>query len=105
MNHDPESSVNLNIQFQTMVQDVSRNKDGSWNVAVIQDGKQWMTVSDIVIFATNAYTSYLLPEYSERIVPAKNQVIMSESWPYFIWDKVWSGFGTDYEYWSQRDAG
>eukprot|EP01084_Bolivina_argentea_P255671 430147_1 len=99
MNIDENNAVNLNIQFETSVDSVFKNADNKWEIVTTNKD---MIISSIVIFATNGYTSYLLPEYSERIIPAKNQVIMSKPWSYFIWNDVSSGFGDDFEYWTQR---
>eukprot|EP01084_Bolivina_argentea_P255670 430146_1 len=98
INIDEENKVNLNIQFQTTVNSVTSNENDKWDVHI----DNYIITSDIVVFATNGYTSYLLPEYSDRIVAAKNQVIMSKEWNYFIWNELLSGFSTDYEYWYQR---
>lgn len=114
-----KSNVNLNIQFETTVVNVSSAQDESeknWNNYNInfKDGgylihtDRGTVLSKIVVFATNGYTSYLLPQFTDLIIPMKNQVIMSKpfddgtSSSSLIWPYLASGFGNDYEYWGQR---
>jgi glycine/D-amino acid oxidase-like deaminating enzyme len=59
----------LNLQTNTPVLSVSSTEDGEWNV----DTERGSIRTPKVVFATNAYTSALLPEFSGKIVPVRGQ--------------------------------
>eukprot|EP01084_Bolivina_argentea_P159637 278005_1 len=77
---DETNKINLNIQFQTTVHSVENNKE-LYNIHT--DGGN--ISSKIVIFATNAYTGYLLPEFCDYIFPVKSQAIISKPLIHSIW--------------------
>lgn len=59
----------LNLQTNTPVLSVSPSGDGSW-IVVTERGS---VKTAKVVFATNAYTSTLLPEFTDKIVPIRGQ--------------------------------
>lgn len=59
----------LNLQTNTPVLSVSPSGDGSWIVMT----ERGSVKAAKVVFATNAYTSTLLPEFTDKIVPTRGQ--------------------------------
>ena len=59
----------LNLQTNTPVQSVLPSGDGNWT---IETGRGSVKATKVV-FATNAYTSTLLPEFTDKIVPVRGQ--------------------------------
>lgn len=59
----------VNLQTHTPVNSVSeeRNAEGRWTVTT----PRGQVKAKVVIFATNAYTSALLPEFKDKIVPVR----------------------------------
>eukprot|EP01084_Bolivina_argentea_P255672 430150_1 len=97
-----ESNLNLNIQFNKVVNSVSFDSNNEKWIINTRDNN--IVHSNIIIYATNGYTSYLLPEYSSKIYPAKNQVIISKIINESAWNNV-GGFGDSFEYYNQRVTG
>ncbi|KAJ5753468.1 uncharacterized protein N7511_007621 [Penicillium nucicola] len=62
-------SKGLNLQTNTPVSEINqtKNEDGSWTVTT----NRGTIKAKNIIFATNAFTSALAPEYSEAIIPCK----------------------------------
>lgn len=97
------SNLNLNIQFNKLVNSVDFNENSQkWQIKT-SDGDEVKT--KIVVYATNGYTSYLLPEYGSKISPVKNQVILSKIVNETIWSDAGGGFGDDFQYYNQRESG
>lgn len=59
----------LNLQTNTPVLSVSPTGDGNWMV----ETERGSVKAAKVVFATNAYTSTLLPEFTNKIVPTRGQ--------------------------------
>ena len=59
----------LNLQTNTPVLSVSPSGDGNW----IVETERGSVKAAKVVFATNAYTSTLLPEFTKKIVPIRGQ--------------------------------
>ena len=59
----------LNLQTNTPVLSVSPFGDGNW---IVETGRGSVKAAKVV-FATNAYTSALLPEFAGKIVPSRSQ--------------------------------
>jgi glycine/D-amino acid oxidase-like deaminating enzyme len=59
----------LNLQTNTPVISVSPSGDGNW---IVETGRGSVKAAKVV-FATNAYTSTLLPEFTDKIVPIRGQ--------------------------------
>jgi len=59
----------LNLQTNTPVLSVSPSGDGNW----IIETERGSVRAAKVVFATNAYTSTLLPEFTKKIVPTRGQ--------------------------------
>jgi glycine/D-amino acid oxidase-like deaminating enzyme len=59
----------LNLQTNTPVVSVFPSGDGNW---IVETGRGSVTTAKVV-FATNAYTSTLLPEFTDKIVPVRGQ--------------------------------
>lgn len=59
----------LNLQTNTFVSSVSPSDDGRW---IVETGRGSVKAAKVV-FATNAYTPSLLPEFSGKIVPVRGQ--------------------------------
>ena len=59
----------LNLQTNTPVLSVSPSGDGNWTV---ETGRGSVKAAKVV-FATNAYSSALLPEFTDKIVPVRGQ--------------------------------
>ena len=59
----------LNLQTNTPVLSVLPSGDGDWT---IETGRGSIKATKVV-FATNAYTSALLPEFTDKIVPMRGQ--------------------------------
>ncbi|KAJ7613167.1 FAD dependent oxidoreductase [Roridomyces roridus] len=59
----------LNLQTHTPVRAVSSNSDGSWSVQT----DRGVVRTDKVVYATNAFTATLLPEFLGHIWPFKGQ--------------------------------
>ena len=90
-------TIDLNIQFNTCVTGVN-NMDNHY---VINTENDHVIDSDIVVYATNAYTSYLLPDYVDKIIPMKNQVILTDVIDYRVWETD-VGISDSYQYYGQR---
>lgn len=56
-----------------------------------------------VVYATNAWTSELLPHLKDIIVPVRNQVVMTEPAPPMWAFGLMANYG--FEYWHQRHDG
>jgi glycine/D-amino acid oxidase-like deaminating enzyme len=67
-NSSPNESFNL--QTNTPVTHLQKATDGSWIVHTARG----MIASKKVLLTTNAYTSYLLPEFSDLIVPVRGEM-------------------------------
>lgn len=59
----------LNLQTNTLVLSVTPSGDGGW---IVETGRSSVKAAKVV-FATNAYTSALLPEFTDKIVPVRGQ--------------------------------
>jgi len=59
----------LNLQTNTPVLSVVPSGDGNW---VVETGRGSVLAAKVV-FATNAYTSTLLPEFTDKIIPIRGQ--------------------------------
>jgi glycine/D-amino acid oxidase-like deaminating enzyme len=70
-------SNGLNIQANTPVSSVtsSSGKDGMWSI----NTPRGIITTAKVVYATNAYTSHLLPEYSRAITPVRGVCSYLES--------------------------
>jgi glycine/D-amino acid oxidase-like deaminating enzyme len=64
------SSGSLNLQTNTPVTHLQRLDDGSWVIHT----PRGMLVAKNVLLTTNAYTSYLLPKFSDLIVPVRGEM-------------------------------
>jgi len=92
----------LNLQTNTPVLTVSPSGDGEW---MVETGRGSIKGAKVV-FATNAYTSTLLPEFSGKIVPFRGQCsVVIPTKPYsgkkllthtysLRWRMVWGYFAT-----------
>lgn len=60
----------FNLQTTTPVTHLQKVDDGSWIVHTARG----MIATNKVLLATNAYTSYLLPEFSDLIVPVRGEM-------------------------------
>ncbi|VUC29997.1 unnamed protein product [Clonostachys rosea] len=62
-------SKGVNLQTRTPVTSVSEtpDEDGAWAVTT----SRGIIKAKKVVFATNAYTAYIAPQYSDRIVPCR----------------------------------
>ena len=63
------NEFSLNLQTNTLVSSVSPSGDGGW---IVETGRGSVKAGKVV-FATNAYTPILLPEFTGRIVPVRGQ--------------------------------
>merc|ERR1712146_51922 len=57
-------------------------------LAVTRHGDQWqlnttqgIIIAKRVIFATNAYSSYLLPSFADKIIPVREHVLVTKPLP------------------------
>jgi glycine/D-amino acid oxidase-like deaminating enzyme len=65
-----KNSVSFNLQTNTPVTRLQQLEDGSWVVHT----SRGMLAAKQVLLTTNAYTSHLLPELSDFIVPVKGEM-------------------------------
>jgi hypothetical protein len=65
-----KSNFSFNLQTTTPVTRLQRLEDGNWIVHT----SRGMIAAKQVLLATNAYTSHLLPEFSNLIVPVKGEM-------------------------------
>jgi len=65
-----KSKFSFNLQTNTPVTRLQQLEDGTWVVHT----SRGMLAARQVLLATNAYTSYLLPEFSDIIVPVKGEM-------------------------------
>jgi glycine/D-amino acid oxidase-like deaminating enzyme len=63
-------SQGLNLQTRTPATGVSRNEDGTWTVTTPRGS----ITANKVVFATNAHTSHLLPQFRGWIYPVRAQM-------------------------------
>nr|POF22148.1 putative oxidoreductase ordl [Quercus suber] len=66
----PPSTGSFNLQTLTPVQALARTADEQWSVSTARGN----ITARKVILATNAYTSHLLPSFSDLIVPCRGQM-------------------------------
>ena len=59
----------LNLQTNTPVLSAFPSGDGNWTIETSRGSVK----ATKVVFATNAYTSTLLPEFTDKIVPIRGQ--------------------------------
>lgn len=64
------SKAKFNLQTNTAVTHLQRTGDGSWIVHT----SRGMIAAKKVLLTTNAYTSYLLPKFSDLIVPVRGEM-------------------------------
>jgi glycine/D-amino acid oxidase-like deaminating enzyme len=62
--------ASFNLQTKTPVNHIQSLEDGTWIVHT----DRGMVAANKVLLATNAYTSHLLPEFSDLIVPVRGQM-------------------------------
>jgi glycine/D-amino acid oxidase-like deaminating enzyme len=65
-----KSNFSFNLQTNTPVTRLQELEDGGWVVHT----SRGMLAAKQVLLATNAYTSHLLPEFSDLIVPVKGEM-------------------------------
>ena len=65
-----KSNFSFNLQTNTPVTRLQQLEDGSW----VMHTSRGMLAAKQVLLATNAYTSHLLPEFSDLIVPVKGEM-------------------------------
>lgn len=64
------TSKHINVQTNTPVTGLSATPAGSWHVTTARG----TVAAAKVVLATNAYTSHLLPQYADLIVPCRGQM-------------------------------
>ncbi|GAD98150.1 FAD dependent oxidoreductase superfamily [Paecilomyces variotii No. 5] len=64
-------SRGVNLQTHTPVSEISETPDSSTNRWTVTTSSRGSITAKKVIFATNAYTSALLPQYTGKIVPVR----------------------------------
>ena len=67
---NPSSNTSFNLQTNTPVTHLQKSTDGSWIVHTARG----MVASKNVLLTTNAHTSYLLPQFSDLIVPVRGEM-------------------------------
>lgn len=92
-------TAGLNLQTKTAVQEL-QHTDNGWNIRTDRGA----LVARHVVLATNAYTSYLLQEFSDLIVPVRGQVsAFVEPTGQNLTDDTYSLFGSHGESRPQHD--
>jgi hypothetical protein len=70
LNESSKSSITFNLQTNTPVIHLQRTDNESW----IVHSPRGMIAAKNVILATNGYTSHLLPNFSDLIVPVRGEM-------------------------------
>jgi glycine/D-amino acid oxidase-like deaminating enzyme len=91
----------VNLQTRTMVTQVKRHWLPQESNEVITD--RGNIVCEHVVYATNGYTAYLLPELRRTIVPTQGQVLVTAPLKLSIPGNTWYDYG--YLYMIQRPNG
>eukprot|EP01084_Bolivina_argentea_P018784 34958_1 len=84
LNFDPQNKMNLNIQYNTLVNSVEKTaKNEYYNINI---NPNQIIQSKKVVFATNAYTTQLLPQFKDLIIAVKLQMLISKPYNFSFWN-------------------
>jgi glycine/D-amino acid oxidase-like deaminating enzyme len=90
----------ITLHTHTAVVSIQPGSQGRWQLTTA-GGEQCLATS--VVVATNAYTSGLLPQFRDVVIPAKNQVFVTAPLPPL--NPMLVSINDDYEYFMQRRDG